>query len=240
MVLTSDEKEQTLKKALSMIMEICPEKAFFGNSAGPAVIMTDNCDELRNALKLIFPESYLLLCSFHMLQQVWRWLYDRTHNISAEDRVVIMKRFRHILYCEQTQEMEQEYGKFLNCKILKKYVNARLYFDDLFNSKEEWALCYRSGSIIRGSNTNNYVEAQFLIIKDSILKRQRQFNVNMLLDKLFSEFEDHFKVKLLSIADCTFDGIYSQRFFGISKTEKLGKYKFCQTVLFNGDTSDYV
>ncbi|XP_066936103.1 uncharacterized protein [Clytia hemisphaerica] len=36
----------------------------------------------------------------------------------------------------------------------------------------------------------------------------------MLLDKLMIEFEEHFKRRLLSIADGTFDGIYSQRFKG--------------------------
>ena len=67
-----------------------------------------------------------------------------------------------------------------------------------------------------------FVEAQFLVIKDSILCRQRQFNVNMLLDKLFSEFEEHFKIKLLSFADGPFDGVYSKRFMGFSKNEKTG------------------
>ena len=38
----------------------------------------------------------------------------------------------------------------------------------------------------RGSNTN--VEAQFLVIKDSLLKRQRQLSINMLFDKVTSEF----------------------------------------------------
>ena len=44
----------------------------------------------------------------------------------------------------------------------------------------------------------------------------------MLLDKLFSEFEEHFKIKLLSLADGTFDGVYSKRFMGFSKTPKTG------------------
>ena len=67
------------------------------------------------------------------------------------------------------------------------------------------------------NSTNNYVEAQFLVIQDSILRHQRQFNVNMFLDKLFSEFEEYFKIKLLSLADGTFDGVYSKCFMGFSK-----------------------
>ena len=58
------------------------------------------------------------------------------------------------------------------------------------------------------------VKAQFLVIKDNILRRQRQFNRNMLMDKLLVQLEDHYKLKLLSIADGTFDGVYSSRFKG--------------------------
>ena len=44
-----------------------------------------------------------------------------------------------------------------------------------------------------------------------------QFNINALLSKLFDDFENHFKMKLLSVADGSFDGIYNARFSGIQK-----------------------
>ena len=213
MILARDEKELTLMKALKMLHKIFPERAFYGN-AGPSVIMTDNCDELRNALQKRFPDSCLLLCIFHILQQVWCWLYDQLHNIRADDRVEIMKNFRQILYCETEVELQKMCDQFLNSNLIKKYGNALIYFSDLFLSKQEWAVCYRNNSLLRGPNTNNFVEAQFLVIKYSILRHQRQFNVNMLLDELFSEFEEHFKIKLFSLADGTFDGVYSKCFTG--------------------------
>ena len=49
----------------------------------PGVIMTNNCSELRKILSEVFPTSNLLLCSFHILQQVWRWLFDKKHGILA-------------------------------------------------------------------------------------------------------------------------------------------------------------
>ena len=36
----------------------------------------------------------------------------------------------------------------------------------------------------------------------------------MLFGKVISEFKDHYKCRLLSVADRTFDGVYSQRFKG--------------------------
>lgn len=59
--------------------------------------------------------------------------------------------------------------------------------------EKSWALWYRHKYLTRGSNTNNYVEAQFLVTKDGISKRKRQFSINQLLDKLLNEFEKIFQ-----------------------------------------------
>ena len=207
-----------------MFVSMLPEPAFFGKPDGPSVIMSDNCVELRNALRETWPNSNLLLCVFHILQQVWRWLFDKSHGITKSDRVDIMKHFRKLVYARTVIDFDDITDQFMNSDVLNKYKNAVLYFNDLLELKTNWAHCLRTIIIItlfyfghkrsctikyvepatsipatlmtRGTNTNNYVEAQFLAIKDTILQRNRQFNVNMLLDKLLKEFEDQFKFKL--------------------------------------------
>ena len=67
----------------------------------PDVIMTDNCSELREALYEVFPESTLLLCIFHILQQSWRWLFDKKHGVSANDRLEIMRSFRALVHAKE-------------------------------------------------------------------------------------------------------------------------------------------
>ena len=37
--------------------------------------------------------------------------------------------------------------------------------------RENWAKCYQRDLVIHGSIMNNYVEAQFLILKDTILRQ---------------------------------------------------------------------
>ena len=101
----SDEREETLTKAFEMLNSILPEGAFF-NAAGPAILMTDNCDELRRNLHRSWPNATLLLCIFHVLQQVWRWLYERQHGISKEVRVEIMKLFRKLVYASDVEGYE--------------------------------------------------------------------------------------------------------------------------------------
>ena len=70
--ITSDEKEQTLKDAQELIKSCFGDSAFYGGN-GPKLFMTDNCSELHE----VWPNSVLLLCIFHVLQQVWQWLHEK-------------------------------------------------------------------------------------------------------------------------------------------------------------------
>ena len=75
MLITSDEKESTLKQGFMMLKSSLPEYAFNGRGpdAGPEVILTDNyCKEERRALNAVWSSSTMLLCIFHLLQQLWR------------------------------------------------------------------------------------------------------------------------------------------------------------------------
>ena len=81
-MITSDEQIETLAEAFILLKSLFPNNSFFGKGR-PNVIMTDNCSELRGALYDVFPESTMLLCIFHIQQQVWRWLFDKkTLNVS--------------------------------------------------------------------------------------------------------------------------------------------------------------
>ena len=53
--------------------------------------MTDNCPEERDALSTVWPEAKLILCTFHILQQVWRWLHDSKNGVDKFDRYQNLK-----------------------------------------------------------------------------------------------------------------------------------------------------
>ena len=76
--------------------------------------------------------------------------------------------------------------------------NALKYFEDLQDEMEEFALCFRSDLITRGNRTNNFVEAQFLVLKDD-LRRVKEYNVMALIDKLTVDLENHYKEKILRL-----------------------------------------
>ena len=180
-----------------MLKSSLPENAFHGcgPDVGPEVILTDNCKEERKALNTVWPSSTMLLCIFHILQQLWRWLHDKSHSISQADRSYILSLFKQALYSE-SEEI------FVHC------------LETLYDDKEAFALCFRAELPVRGNHTNNFAETQFLVLKDTILRRVKEDNVVGLIDKVTIDLEDHYKDKLLSLADGTLDGQYRQRFMG--------------------------
>ena len=69
------------------------------------------------------------------------------------------------------------------------------------------------------------MEAQFLVIKDKVLNRTKEVNINGLLQKLCDDLEGHYRTKLLNVSNGKFDGCYADRFKGIGKC-KMGKIGF--------------
>ena len=171
-----------------MLKQCLPKDAFHGNGPerGPVVIMTDNCQEERSALKSVWSPANIPLCTFHILQQVWRWLLDKSHSICQTDRPAIMSLFKGAVLAD-TEDLFEEYYSDLIDKI-EPYENASLYFEELYSNREAFAHCYRSSIRIRGNHTNNFVEAQFLVLKDIILKRTKEYNVVALLERLLVDF----------------------------------------------------
>src|SRR5207253_9625584 len=93
---------------------ILPPCAFYrrGPEIGPVVFLTDDSSAERNALEICWPQGIRLLCTFHILQAFWRWLFDSKHHINKEDRITIMEKMKRILYASSISEMEAHYNEF--------------------------------------------------------------------------------------------------------------------------------
>ena len=217
-LIVSDERTSTLVQGFTFLKNCMGVGAFYDRKdRGPMVIMTDNCSELRDALRIVWPESRLLLCIFHLMQQIWRWLHEKKNNIHKDHRPEILKLVKAIVYASNEEDLLETTDELLQDSLLEIYPNANGYLNNVLDISGSWALAYRSDLLVRGNNTNNYVEAQFLVIKDEILNRVKEYNVLGLVDKLTTNLEAHYQAKLLSIAEGSFDGIYSGRFKGLVK-----------------------
>ena len=88
-----------------------------GKQTGPVLFMTDDADSEINALKKVWPEAKLLLCVWHVLNAVWRWLWQSDHRIKKDDRPHLLTQFRALLYADTSDAYEKVKSTLLNDKI---------------------------------------------------------------------------------------------------------------------------
>lgn len=186
--------------AFSQIKSALGNQAF-GGEGQPKIFMTDDSLAERKALKSVFPQSKLLLCLFHVLQAMWRWLWDSKHGINPQHRSHLMTLFRRVAYApdiESFTEVEKEL--IITDSISNLYDNFLKHCTLLLKRKYEWCICYRTNMITRGHNTNNIVESSIRIFKDIVLERCKAFNAAALVDFISSVLEDYHKRRLLKYA----------------------------------------
>ncbi|XP_050295894.1 uncharacterized protein LOC126735849 isoform X2 [Anthonomus grandis grandis] len=191
-----EQNEQVYEHCFKKFNELLGSKGFYG-SGYPSVIMTDDSTAERNALQKAFTNSALLLCLFHVMQTVWRWLWNSEHKIAKEDRRTLMLYFRDILYAKEEIDCELFKQALCESEIAKKYINYLEYFDKMWQRKQEWCHYFRKTLCNRGHNTNNIVEVSIRLFKDLVLQRCRAFNPASLLDFIYFSLDDFYKEKLL-------------------------------------------
>jgi len=81
-----------------------------------------------------------------------------------------------------------------------KYPNVLKHIKEMEDTKEEWAMAYRSYLCMRGKYTNNYSEARVRILKDRVFERTRAYNLVQLFQFLSTTLELCFEKRLLDIA----------------------------------------
>ncbi|CAB4439790.1 unnamed protein product [Rhizophagus irregularis] len=203
--ITSDELEITLEKSINLLKTILPSYAFFGRGpqVGPIVFITDDSNAERNALELCWPKGIRLLCTFHVMQAFWRWVYNpKHHNIKKEDRAPIMEKMKRILYASSYSEMNTCYYEFKQMfyclyPLLQKHFEL---LSVLWNRRQFWALSFCVGLPICGNNTNNYIERSFGMLKDVIFSRTQAYNPVQVFQFIINSMERFYKRRLLGVA----------------------------------------
>ena len=99
--------------------------------------------------------------------------------------------FKEILYEDDENIFCQSFDDFLCQEKVARNPKFVSYLTSLYEVRTHWAHCYRNDLRTRGNNTNNPVEAQFLTLKDTILKRTKEVNINGFFEKLTCEFNEH-------------------------------------------------
>ena len=121
--IVSDEQEETIVQGLKLLQRALPEEAFYkrGVKRGPSMVMTDDCSAEHNAVQNVWPESRLLLCTFHFLQFKWTWLHNGANRIANEDRQGLMNKAKMLVYANSEPILELLYKQFKENETVKKY-----------------------------------------------------------------------------------------------------------------------
>ena len=176
--------------------KLLPKEAFFKRGEkGPRLFMTDDDEALRNALKNVWPQALLLLCVWHILQSVYRWLCNGNNGVSRDHRQEMLNLFKDLMYTETEIDFEEHFrSNFLDHYLIEEFPNFLEYLEtQYFDRVEDWALYYRKENNLptHNTNTNNYVEISFRETKDHQFNRQKAFNLPELLSIVMDQSESY-------------------------------------------------
>jgi hypothetical protein len=86
------------------LTELAGDTAFYGQKQ-PAIVMTDDSAVERRAVKELWPQCSLLLCSFHVVQAYWRWLTNAANQINSDERQFQFYVFQQLMYAKTVSEL---------------------------------------------------------------------------------------------------------------------------------------
>ena len=199
-LITTSETKNTIKVALQLYLSLLSGKAFHGEGY-PAVFMTDDSDAERGALREVFPSAVILLCSFHVLQAAWRWLWNGVNKVPKEHRSELYLLLKNMLYASSEDELSHNFHDLEVNATAQMHQNFLDYACNMYRRREEWALCFRTDLPVRNNNTNNYVEAAMRVLKDRILHRTKAYNIVQLADFVTTNMELFYKKCLINVAN---------------------------------------
>ena len=142
-IITTPGDETTINKGLELYKSLLRENSFYGRGKdlGPKLVITDDDEAERNALKGTWPETILLLCIFHHLQALWSWLWKSEHNILKDDRPTLFNLFKDVLYAETTEKYYKSVGKMKASNTYNYYENFKVHMENhILPRKAEWSL----------------------------------------------------------------------------------------------------
>ena len=111
---------------------------------------------------------------------------------------------RNLTYAQTSDKFHELQEKLLEDEIWLKYENFKRHIQKVYLARSHmWAMYHRYENQLptHATNTNNFVEASFRILKEIIFQRKKAYNLPELLDILF-EAESRFYVrKLIDLAN---------------------------------------
>ena len=136
------------------------------------------------------------------------------------------------MYSRTLQGYEAAYQDLISNEVCTKYQNFLLHLENnYFSRPEKWASYFRIQNELPTNqvNTNNLVEASFVVLKDITFNRCKAQNLAELVDIMLKDDSSYYKDRLINVGNSRFSEIHylknSRYKFG--KIE-IGKEKIVQ------------
>eukprot|EP00057_Strongylocentrotus_purpuratus_P009221 XP_011663695.1 PREDICTED: uncharacterized protein LOC752725 isoform X2 [Strongylocentrotus purpuratus] len=209
-LITTSETQSTISAALDLYKTILPAGCFGGRDAiGPQLFITDDCLAERQALNEAFPQSTLLLCSFHLLQATRRWLWSAANKIPLTERSNHLSHMRRMILAPSEEEADSFLASSMaNPKLHKSFKD---YLQRAYERKNEWACSYRAELPLISNVANNFCEAAVRVLRDKVLSKTKAFSIAQLADFVSNRLEDYYQRRILDVANGRFDSIPSSK-----------------------------
>ncbi|KAG1933834.1 hypothetical protein F2P79_020360 [Pimephales promelas] len=180
---------------LEMYMKEVTELSGVKHTSLLKCFMVDKDMSEINALNDVFPESDVLLCWYHVLQAIVRWLMKSDSSVSGPQRSSIRKEiidyFKKMKACPMKADFDRMSKQFLkefsHYKELCNYFQR--YWEPISHRWADYGRCYNHGN----SETNNLIERFFHRLKYQFLSGIRNRRLDDLLDVLLCKTETYFQ-----------------------------------------------
>lgn len=128
----------------------------------PVTLLTDACKAARNAVIKCFVSCIHLRCSWHLSQDVKKWL--SSHGASNDAMKDFMSWFWRVRGTIGAESFEKEWSTFVEywTDTLEETIpSVRDYLDFLTSDKQRWAFAYQSGIFTCGLSATSRIEGLF-------------------------------------------------------------------------------
>mgnify|MGYP003342014933 CR=1 FL=1 len=105
------ETEEIITEALTIYRDMLPPGAFY-NKVFPSLVMLHDCDAEINAVRNVFPESKVLLCTWQLTTASWRWLLNSNNGIHKDDKQYLQDLFT-LPFTAVVYAVDYDLGKYL-------------------------------------------------------------------------------------------------------------------------------
>ncbi|XP_049329099.1 uncharacterized protein LOC125790044 isoform X2 [Astyanax mexicanus] len=176
-------------------LSLCLEKLSSSNPGFyPRSVMVDKDLKELKAIAQVFPSAKVLICWFHVLQAVHRWLVKRDGgNLPVDQRNMVIQAMAAMKVCLTEEEFINTAD--VKCKELDSYLGSSHVTAYL---KPQWISCGQLWSNFgrsfshENSETNNKAERFFLTIKYQFLKGNTNRRIDQLLRLLCGDLQKYY------------------------------------------------